>query len=63
MRVARQYGALSFELRAATSLAELSLQTGRRDGAMAQLAAVYQQFDSSFQSADVVAARRVLGSL
>jgi len=63
VRVARQYGALSFELRAATSLAELSLQTGRRDGAMAQLAAVYQQFDSSFQSADVVAARRVLGSL
>ncbi|MGL4960822.1 MAG: ATP-binding protein [Inquilinus sp.] len=62
VRVARQYGALSFELRAATSLAELSLQTGRRDGAMTQLAAVYQQFDSSFQSADVVAARRLLES-
>jgi len=63
VKVARQYGALSFELRAATNLAELGLQTGRRDGAMARLAAVYQRFDSSFQSADVVAARRLLESL
>lgn len=56
----RQSGALSFELRAATSLAELELQTGRDDG-LAQLGVIFRQFDDSFHSADIVAARTLLG--
>ncbi|WP_218823276.1 ATP-binding protein [Inquilinus limosus] len=63
VRVAQQSGALSFELRAATSHAKLALQTGRSDAALAQLAAAYQRFDSSFHSTDVVAARKLLESL
>jgi predicted ATPase len=62
IQLARRSGALSFELRAATSFAEIKLQTGRDDGALAQLAAVFRSFDSSFHSADLVAARTLLES-
>ena len=62
VRVAQQSGALSFELRATISHAGLGLQAGGSDAALARLAAVYQRFDSSFHSADVVAARALLES-
>lgn len=62
VQVAQQNGALTFELRAATSRAKLALQLGRGDEALAQLAAAFQRFGSSFPSADVVAAREVLNA-
>ncbi|MDR6289553.1 putative ATPase/DNA-binding winged helix-turn-helix (wHTH) protein [Inquilinus ginsengisoli] len=63
VRIARQSGALSFELRAATNLAELSLQTDRRNGTMEPLRAICERFDTSFESADSLAAHRALGAL
>lgn len=60
IQLARRSGALSFELRAATSFAKIKLLTGCDDGALTQLAAVLRKFDSSFQSADLVAARTLL---
>lgn len=58
--VARQVGALSFELRAATDLAEFGQQTGRRDEHLNQLALVFDQFDTSLETADVARARALL---
>ena len=62
VRVAQQSGALSFELRAATSHARFALQTNRGDAVLAQLAAIYQRFDSSFRGSDVAAARDLLAT-
>jgi hypothetical protein len=63
VRIAQQSGAMSFELRAATNLAEFSTQIDRRDRAMERLAEIYEQFDSSFESTDLMAARRILEGL
>jgi predicted ATPase/DNA-binding winged helix-turn-helix (wHTH) protein len=60
IRLARQSGALSFELRATTSLAELGVVTGQREAALTQLAAILRRFDNSFLSADVMAARNLV---
>jgi hypothetical protein len=63
LQVAKLSEALSFELRAAVSHAQLARHMGRSDFALAQLAAVYRRFDGSFRSADVTAARRLLEPL
>jgi predicted ATPase/DNA-binding winged helix-turn-helix (wHTH) protein len=61
--LARQQGALSWELRAATSLAQMWRGQGRSDAARQLLAPVYDRFTEGFETADLRAARALLGSL
>ena len=60
---ARRRGAKSWELRAATSLARLWQQQGKRHEAGAVLAPVYQWFTEGFDTADLQAARALLDAL
>jgi predicted ATPase len=57
---ARPQGALSWELRAATSLAELLRRRGRPAEAIACLQPIYDRFAEGFGDADLSAAKRVL---
>jgi tetratricopeptide (TPR) repeat protein len=57
---ARRQGALSWELRTATSFARLRHRQGRRDEARAILAPVYSRFSEGFGTADLRAARHLL---
>ncbi len=56
-------GEKSFELRAATSLARLQLQAGRRDEARNALAGIYGWFTEGFDTADLRSARALLEEL
>jgi predicted ATPase len=56
----RRQGALSFELRAATSLARLQSDQGRPADAMALLQPVYHRFTEGFDTADLKAAKALL---
>jgi predicted ATPase/DNA-binding winged helix-turn-helix (wHTH) protein len=60
---ARDQGALSWELRIATSRARLMRQQGRSEHARSQLQPVYDRFTEGFDTADLVAARRLLDEL
>jgi predicted ATPase/DNA-binding winged helix-turn-helix (wHTH) protein len=60
---ARQQGALSWELRAAMSLARLLRNQGRPTEAVACLRPVYDRFTEGFGTADLAAARVLLGEL
>jgi predicted ATPase len=60
---ARRQGALSWELRAATSLARLQSDQGRFADAIALLRPVYDQFTGGFDTADLRAARALLNAL
>jgi predicted ATPase len=60
---ARQQGALSWELRAATSAARLLRDQGRRGDAVAILEPVYGKFTEGFETADLKSARALLDSL
>jgi predicted ATPase len=60
---ARPQGALSWELRAATSLARLLRDQRRFDGAIALLQPVYQRFTEGFETADVKTANALLEAL
>ncbi len=57
---ARPQGALSWELRAATSLARLLRSRGRPAEAIACLQPIYDRFTEGFGNADLTAAKRVL---
>ena len=57
---ARRQGALSWELRAATSLARLWRDQGRGEEAHQLLAPVYIQFTEGFETADLRAAKALL---
>ena len=57
---ARPQGALSWELRAATSLARLLHRRGQRAAAIACLQPIYDKFTEGLGDADLSAARRVL---
>jgi hypothetical protein len=57
---ARQQGALSWELRAATSLARLLCRRGRSADAIACLQPVYDRFTEGFETADLIAAKQLL---
>jgi predicted ATPase len=57
---ARPQGALSWELRAATSLARLLSSRGRPADAIACLQPIYDRFTEGFGNADLSAAKRVL---
>jgi len=60
---ARRQGALSWELRAATSLARLLRHQDHTADAMAVLQPVYDRFTEGFGTADLQAARRLLDEL
>ena len=56
----RRQGALSWELRCATSLAQVSQEQGDASRARALLSGVYGRFTEGFGTADLQAAKRVL---
>jgi predicted ATPase/DNA-binding winged helix-turn-helix (wHTH) protein len=58
--VAHQQGALSWELRVATSLARLLHHQGRPADAVACLEPVYSRFTEGFGTADLMSAKRIL---
>jgi predicted ATPase len=60
---ARRQGALSWELRAATSLARLLRDQGRPVDAMALLQPVYDRFTEGFDTSDLKAAKALLDTL
>jgi predicted ATPase len=60
---ARRQGALSWELRAAISLAKLWHQNGKTAEAHDQLAAVYDRFTEGFDTADLKTARALMSEL
>jgi tetratricopeptide (TPR) repeat protein len=62
-QIARQQGSLSWELRAATSLARLLRNQGRPADAKGILQAVYDRFTEGFGTADLIAAKRLLDEL
>jgi predicted ATPase len=63
VRVARQHGALSLELRIALSLARWRMRQDRPDDARDVLAPVYGRFTEGFATADLRAARTMLDAL
>jgi class 3 adenylate cyclase/predicted ATPase len=63
LRVARDQQAKSYELRAATSLARLWGEQGRRGEARELLAPVYGWFTEGFDTADLKEAKRLLDQL
>ena len=60
---ARRQGALSLELRAATSFARLMRDQGRSADAVALLQPVYDRFTEGFATADLTAAKALLDEL
>jgi predicted ATPase len=62
-QMAREQGALFWELRVALSVARLRVSQGRRHEARAPLASVYDRFTEGFATADLQAARALLEGL
>jgi predicted ATPase/DNA-binding winged helix-turn-helix (wHTH) protein len=62
-QMAREQGALFWELRVALSVARLRVSQGRHHEARAPLAAVYDRFTEGFATADLQAARTMLEGL
>jgi predicted ATPase/DNA-binding winged helix-turn-helix (wHTH) protein len=62
-QMAREQGALFWELRVALSVARLRVSQGRHHEARATLAAVYDRFTEGFATADMQAARTLLEEL
>jgi predicted ATPase len=60
---ARRQGALSWELRAATSLARLWRDQARSKEAHAVLAPVYDRFTEGFETADLIAAKSLINEM
>ena len=60
---ARRQGALSWELRAATSLAQLLRDQSRAADALALLQPIYDRFTEGFETADLKAAKALIDSL
>lgn len=63
LELSRQQGALSWELRAATSLAQMQRDQGRSVEAFALLQPVYDRFTEGFDTADLKAAKALLDEL
>jgi predicted ATPase/DNA-binding winged helix-turn-helix (wHTH) protein len=62
-QMAREQGALFWELRVALSVARLRVSQGRHHEARAPLASVYDRFTEGFATADLKAARALLDKL
>jgi predicted ATPase len=62
-QIAREQGALFWELRVALSVARLRVSQGRHNEARAPLASVYDRFTEGFATADLQAARTLLEEL
>src|ERR1700691_177446 len=62
-QMAREQGALFWELRVALSVARLRVSQDRHHEARAPLASVYDRFTESFATADMLAARTLLDEL
>ncbi len=60
---ARRQRAKSWELRSATTLAELMMEDGRREPARGLLTPVYESFTEGFETHDLKAARSLLDAL
>jgi predicted ATPase len=60
---ARRQGALSWELRTATSLARLLRDQNRSSEAIALLAPIYNRFTEGFETADLKTAKALIDSL
>jgi predicted ATPase len=60
---ARSQGALSWELRIATSRARLMRQQGRSEDAKSQLQSIYNLFAEGFATTDLVTARHLVDEL
>jgi predicted ATPase len=63
LAIAREQGARSFELRAATSLARLWRDQGKRAEARDLLAPVYATFTEGFDTRDLIDAKALLAEL
>jgi predicted ATPase len=63
LECARRQGALSWELRAASSLARLRLRQGKAREGRACLEPVYARFTEGFETADLAEARQLLNGL
>jgi predicted ATPase len=63
LAIAREQGTRGYELRAATSLARLWREQGRRGQARELLAPVYGSFTEGFDTADLKEAKRLLDEL
>ena len=63
LNVARHQGALAWELRSATSLAQLWQRQGRHRQAHALLAPIYHRFTEGFATPDLTKVRRLLDEL
>ena len=63
LAIAHEQGTRGYELRAATSLARLWGEQGRRDEARDLLAPLYGWFTEGFGTADLKEARRLLDEL
>ena len=63
LALAREHGALAWELRPATSLARHRLERGRAPEARGLLAPVFDRFTEGFATRDLLEARRVLEAL
>ena len=61
--LAEQQSALSWRLRASSSLARLQFRQGRREQARRELADTYARFNEGFDTADLKAAGRLLKDL
>jgi len=63
LAIAREQGTRGYELRAATSLARLWAEQGRRAEARELLAAVYGSFTEGFDTPDLKEAKALLDAL
>jgi tetratricopeptide (TPR) repeat protein len=63
LELARKQGALSWELKAATSLGRLWVSQRRTENALRLLEPIYQRFTEGFQTSDLIAAWRLLQDL
>jgi predicted ATPase len=63
LELSRQQGALSWELRAATSLGQMLRDKGRSAEGLAILQPVYDRFTEGFDTTDLKAAKTLLAEL